>query len=144
MSLRDFFSISERKRYVLDFRVYPRHKLPRKPGIYCIYSASFRLGKPFELLYTGKAKDVWKRVDRKRPQWREWEEAVNAAQGRTLLFTVALVPEDHLRRVEDAVIYRHQPRFNRNGTRSFGHPATTVITKGDNYLLDTKFTVDEG
>ena len=128
--------------YRLRFREYQRHGLPRKPGIYCVYSASFRLGKIWDLLYIGRATNIWKRVDPNTHRgWPDWEDHVNdGPPGRNLLFTAASTSSD-LKRVEDALIYWSKPLFNTTGVESFSHDETTITTAGDNYLLDTRFTV---
>ncbi len=144
MRLRDLILGKSRKRYALDFAVYQRHDLPEEPGIYCVYSASFRRSdKVYELLYIGKADRLWSRVDKNRQDWKEWERFVNAKQGQTLRLTAAHVPRNHLRRVESAMIYQHKPRFNKKSLHSFRHPRTTVSTGGKNYLLEREFTVGE-
>lgn len=129
------------KKYTLRFREYTRQKLPRGPGIYCVYAGYRRKGEIKDLLYIGEAGNLWERADPNRADATCWSESL--VRGEALFLTAAEFrgsKSDRLR-VENALIYEHRPPCNKQGVDSFGYPDTTVITKGDNHLLSERFEI---
>lgn len=129
-------------RYRLRFRDYTRQKLPREPGIYCVYAGYRRTGRIKKLLYIGEAGNIWGRADPKsHHKGRCWSESL--VVGEELFFTAARFggSKEDRGRVEKALIYEHVPPCNDDGVDSFRYDDTTVITTGRNHLLSARFTV---
>lgn len=107
------------------------------PGIYCFYKC--KDDKIKELIYIGKAADIYHRLA-KHNKIKDF--IMQLRDKERLCVSFAEVRDAYDReRVENAMIYKHNPVCNIAGTGTFGYPKTEVILSGKTALLNTRFTV---
>lgn len=122
-----------------------RHFMPNYAGVYLVYRGTHNAEKQTvncaEIIYIGKALDIRQRLSNhdKRNAF------VNELQnGEVLFYSCAKVPIEDLDRVENALIYKMQPKLNDILKDSFLYPITRVISEGACALLTKDFTLDNG
>lgn len=122
-----------------------RHFMPNYAGVYLVYRGTHNVAQQTvncaEILYIGQAKDVRQRLSNHEKRNIFSSQLHN---GEILFYSCARVSMEDLSRVENALIYKMQPRLNDNLKDSFPYPITRVISEGACALLDKDFTLDNG
>lgn len=137
------------KSYALKFTGYLLEKdwegLPTTSGVYCVYACRYNPDKDTvsirRLLYIGEAGDVAGRVPEE-PEKRRDVWAKQLRRGEELCVSQAGVRSLDRKRVEAALIYRHDPPCNTEYVDYFPFDKTTVTTSGRNAKLSDKFKVE--
>ena len=134
----------------LNFEGYwiSKEVLPEYSGVYCVYRAVPKLdsnGKRTvslkELIYIGKAEDETIR-ERHQNHERQKDFEKELREGEVLRYATAEVTTD-IDRIENGLVFKHQPRLNSDLRDHFNHPDTHFIIIGDADCLTKDFSVEE-
>ena len=137
------------KSYTLKFAGYLLEQdwegLPAISGIYCVYACRYNSDKDTvsirRLLYIGEAGDVGRRVPEEPKKRRDvWVKQLGRSE--ELCVSQAGIRSLDRKRVEAALIYRHDPPCNTEYVDYFPFDRTTITTSGRNAKLSNKFTVE--
>ncbi len=135
--------------FKLDFEGYfiDMNALPTYGGIYLVYKGCYNPQTDKvdldELIYIGEAENIRKRhTDGHEHQDDFDSEVEDLANGRVIYAAAEIENEADRKRVENALIYHHDPKYNTDGTDSFHHPTTRVISEGAIEYLDDDFSQD--
>ena len=137
------------KSYTLKFEGYRREvnwkRLPAISGIYCVYACTHdpeeKAVSIRRLLYIGESGNVKKRVPEE-PEERRDVWAGMLRRGEELCVGWVEVRPADRKRIEAALIYRHNPPCNTEYVDYFPFDKTTVTTSGSAAKLSKKFTVE--
>jgi len=116
--------------------------LPDESGVYCVYTCTHdKESKKLSLkriIYIGESEDVKKRISKheKRDEWKTYTK-----QGEVICISCAKVANSTRERAEAAMIYKHKPSANTEYVNSFPYDKTTILSSGENELLESQFTV---
>lgn len=135
------------KCYNINFKGYRRDcykaTLPHYSGIYMVYRCTYDLTTNkvtlIEIIYIGKAVDLWDRINHhdKYIQFLE-----TCASGEEICYAYANVSMDDLDIVENALVFAQKPRLNSDLVDSFNHESAGFLVEGKCALLDyTDFTI---
>ncbi len=135
--------------FKLDFEGYyiDMNALPTYGGIYLVYKGSYNPQTNIvdldELIYIGEAENIRKRHTNGHEHQDFFDNEVeNLENGRVIYATAEIASETDRKRVENALIYHHDPEYNTDGIDSFHYPTTRVISEGAIEYLDDDFTQD--
>ena len=135
--------------FKLDFEGYyiDMNALPTYGGIYLVYKGSYNPQTNIvdldELIYIGEAENI-RKLHTNGHEHQDFfdNEVENLENGRVIYATAEIASETDRKRVENALIYHHDPEYNTDGTDSFHYPTTRVISEGAIEYLDDDFTQD--
>ena len=135
----------------LDFEGYYRrvnwNKLDDISAVYCIYACTYNNGNDTvsirELLYIGESEQLKTRVTDPNHQ------GVRKAQkrlkdGEVLCLSYAKVDGRSRLRIENALIFEHQPICCIDDKDSYTHETVKIKTSGKNKYLSKEFIVEQG
>lgn len=114
-----------------------RMNLPTYSGIYLVYrgvlSADSTRLNCHDIVYIGQSDNIRRRIitHDKRTEFLQ-----TLLAGEVLFYSYAKCDEESLNRIENALIFRMQPKLNEQGKESFLYPSTTVISDGQCALLN--------
>ena len=134
------------KTFNLDFEGYWRDinkaGLPTYSGNYVVYEATFNKDKEtvslHRIIYIGEAANVQSRISNHEKR-NEWIKEIGI--GKTLCYSTCHVESSYRERAEAALIFKHKPKLNTEYENNFPFDTTTIQTKGQNALLESKFTI---
>lgn len=135
------------KRYNINFKGYRRDcnkaSLPRYSGIYmvyrCTYDSTTNKVTLIEIIYIGKAVDLWDRIN----YHDKYTLFLKACEnGEEICYAYANVSMDDLDIVENALVFVQKPRLNSDLVNSFNHESSSFLVEGKCALLNyTDFTI---
>ena len=135
------------KRYNINFKGYRRDcnkaTLPHYSGVYmvyrCIYDSTTNKVTLIEIIYIGKAVDLWDRINH-HDKYHLFLETCKI--GEEICYSYANVSMDDLNIVENALVFAQKPRLNYDLVDSFNHESAGFLVEGRCSLLDyTDFTL---
>lgn len=116
--------------------------IPAESGVYGVYAAIHNADGTVtlnRLIYIGESRDVRGRVA-SHEKWPLWRHQIR--QGEIICFNMASIGPDADRvRAEAAMIYEHKPVCNEEYVNSFPFEQTSIITRGQNALMQVSFMV---
>lgn len=128
------------KTYNLNYEGYfvDKDDLPHYAGLYSVYTGIYNTETDEvmlrELIYIGEAEDIYARHH---PHNKQAEFDAELRRGEILIYATAHHAEDRVR-IQDALIYRVQPKLNTQATKSFNHPDTIINVKGTHKFIPAK------
>lgn len=136
---------------VLNFKGYCREvnwdTLSDVSAVYCIYACTYNKAESNlsirELLYIGESEQLKTRV--KEPDHQGIKRARKRLRdGEVLCLSYAKVDGRSRKRIENALIFEHQPICCEDDKYTYTHETVKIKTSGDNEYLSEQFVVEKG